>query len=218
LNNKKKREVLSGGEVQGPINREPDDKLDKSEQQQQQQSTGGGGNSSGGIRRLYVIDSTNLLIFVIVCLESTILSLERSSETVMSWHEERKEAVVEASSAIVCVPCASLDVSEAAVPKGAASPLVVVVVDEPRDSSCVRSCLNVFLDSSCFTLFWLLFNMLFIFMCLFDDANLLLAGLFDLLKRTLLLALVAVAFARIILTRSKMKIKRVSFFSPKKQQ
>lgn len=44
-------------EVQGPINREPDDKLDPSLRQSSQQAS--------GIRRLYVVDSNNLIVVVI---------------------------------------------------------------------------------------------------------------------------------------------------------
>lgn len=47
---------MQTGDVQGPINREPDDKLDPSLKQQQ---------SSSGIRRLYVVDSNNLIVVVI---------------------------------------------------------------------------------------------------------------------------------------------------------
>jgi hypothetical protein len=48
---------LRYGEVQGPINKEPDEKLDgKNSQQSQPQS---------GIRRLYVTDSNNLLVVVV---------------------------------------------------------------------------------------------------------------------------------------------------------
>lgn len=43
--------------MQGPINREPEDKLDPSQKQQQQNQT--------GIRRLYVVDSNNLIVVVI---------------------------------------------------------------------------------------------------------------------------------------------------------
>lgn len=52
----KKREINSG-DVQGPINREPEEKLDPSLKQQQQQQS--------GIRRLYVVDSNNLIVVVI---------------------------------------------------------------------------------------------------------------------------------------------------------
>lgn len=48
----KNSDSLSSGEVQGPINKEPDDKLDPA-------------NKPTGIRKLYVLDSNNFLIVVI---------------------------------------------------------------------------------------------------------------------------------------------------------
>ena len=49
------REALNCGEVQGPINKEPEEKLDPSVKQQQ----------PSGIRRLYVFDSNNYFVVVV---------------------------------------------------------------------------------------------------------------------------------------------------------
>jgi hypothetical protein len=50
---------MNYGEVQGPINREPDEKLDPSGKSTNNLST-----ASTGIRRLYVVDSNNFIIVV----------------------------------------------------------------------------------------------------------------------------------------------------------
>lgn len=52
---------MHAGDVQGPINREPEEKLDPSLKNQAASSS----SSTSGIRRLYVVDSNNLIVVVI---------------------------------------------------------------------------------------------------------------------------------------------------------
>lgn len=167
-----------GGEVQGPINKEPDEKLMPASGEANTTTT-----NVSGIRRLYVIDSNSFLIVVVVNLNS----VQKCSIALDNQHHQlidTRTSSQHASSKQSMSTCSSLNQTPTTL-----------------NNSCRTRLPRVSVVSSPLRRFFLsvLFNLLFLFTCCLDLYKLVVMGFvrklfeFDLIVKDKL-AIVAVVF------------------------
>lgn len=165
----RKQELSYGGEVQGPINKEPDEKLDPTKQTNISQA-------STGIRRLYVVDSNNNFIIVVFNLQINDLLCSIANFFSLSNENDNNNIFTSTS-----CKCFSEECNQSGLPNTISSndqnSSSIGQLDENTDK-CSKSKSVVLSDNPCTTLFEnyvsmskhiyfiiLMINIIYLFMC-----------------------------------------------------